>query len=209
MVRLENWHRIEKLVKWTGLSVNAFARNIGLNRGENLYQIKRGNNGISKELAELITAKYPGVSKAWLLTGEGEPFLDSAKQGSQIPYFEMDALQFVNAKVNPEPTCRIVFPIFRDCDFAAIATGNAMTPPIPNGAVIFCRETSTEKILPGEDYLIVGKTFCGIRTVRREPDEKLIRLVPRNREDYDELTIDPKEISKIYLIRGVAVNRPG
>lgn len=43
---------------------------------ENLYQIKKGNNGISRDLATLITTKYPSVSKAWLLTGEGEMFVE-------------------------------------------------------------------------------------------------------------------------------------
>ena len=57
------WHRLERVIKWTGLSVNSFALNIGLKRSENLYQIKRGNNGISRDLAELIAAKYPSVSK--------------------------------------------------------------------------------------------------------------------------------------------------
>ena len=48
---LDDWQRIEKIVRWTGLSVNSFALSIGLNRSENLYRIKRGDNGISKELA--------------------------------------------------------------------------------------------------------------------------------------------------------------
>ena len=73
---LDTWHRLERVIKWTGLSVNSFALNIGLKRSENLYQIKKGNNGISRDLATLITTKYPSVSKAWLLTGEGEMFVE-------------------------------------------------------------------------------------------------------------------------------------
>ena len=61
---LDDWQRIEKIVRWTGLSVNSFALSIGLNRSENLYRIKRGDNGISKELAELIAARYPEISRA-------------------------------------------------------------------------------------------------------------------------------------------------
>ena len=71
-LRSEKWRRLERVIKWTGLSINSFALTIGLKRSENLYQIKKGNNGISRDLAELITAKYPSVSKGWLLTGEGE-----------------------------------------------------------------------------------------------------------------------------------------
>lgn len=57
-------------------SFNALARELGIKRGENLYQITRGNNGISKDLADKICARYPQFSKAWLLTGEGEPYIE-------------------------------------------------------------------------------------------------------------------------------------
>ena len=58
-LRSEKWRRLERVIKWTGLSINSFALTIGLKRSENLYQIKKGNNGISRDLAELITAKSP------------------------------------------------------------------------------------------------------------------------------------------------------
>ena len=49
-----NWQRIEAVIKWANMSTNYFARHIGLARGENLYQIKRGNNGISLDVADRI-----------------------------------------------------------------------------------------------------------------------------------------------------------
>ena len=69
---MTNWQRLEQVVDWSNMSTNRFALSIGLKRSENLYQIKRGNFGISKELARLICQKYPEISKLWLLTGEGE-----------------------------------------------------------------------------------------------------------------------------------------
>ena len=64
-----NWQRIEAVIKWANMSTNYFARYIGLARGENLYQIKRGNNGISLDVADRIVSKFPQVDKLWLLTG--------------------------------------------------------------------------------------------------------------------------------------------
>ncbi len=64
-----NWQRIEAVIKWANMSTNYFARHIGLARGENLYQIKRGNNGISLDVADRIVSKFPQVDKLWLLTG--------------------------------------------------------------------------------------------------------------------------------------------
>ena len=66
-----SWERIEAVIKMAQMTTNGFARHIGLSRGENLYQIKRGNNGVSQNVADRIVEKFPEISKMWLLTGEG------------------------------------------------------------------------------------------------------------------------------------------
>lgn len=58
------------VIRWSGMSTNAFARHIGLPRGENLYQIKRGNNGLSIHVADMICEKFPEIDELWLLTGK-------------------------------------------------------------------------------------------------------------------------------------------
>lgn len=65
------WERLAEVITYSGLSVNAFAKAIGLKRSENLYQIKRGNNGISPKLAKRISRAFPCFSVAWLIFGEG------------------------------------------------------------------------------------------------------------------------------------------
>lgn len=69
---LEDWKRLEQIIAESNLSVNRFAIRIGLPRGENLYQIKRGNNGISRDVAERIHACFPQYSISWILTGEDD-----------------------------------------------------------------------------------------------------------------------------------------
>ena len=73
------WPRIEMVVRWSCMSVNAFARHIGLPRGENLYQIKRGNNGLSIHVADMICEKFPEIDELWLLTGKNNMFLSMDK----------------------------------------------------------------------------------------------------------------------------------
>lgn len=73
-----DWQRIEAIMAYYQFpSVSAFARHLGLNRSENLYQIKRKNNGISRKLAETINRSFPSVSIAWLVFGEGEMFVST------------------------------------------------------------------------------------------------------------------------------------
>lgn len=71
LAALEDWSRIERIIETTNLSVNAFALHIGLPRGENLYQIRRGNNRISRGLAERIHTHYPMFGEHWIHTGRG------------------------------------------------------------------------------------------------------------------------------------------
>ena len=97
------WERLSEVIDYSGLSVNAFAKAIGLKRGENLYQIKKGNNGISPNLAKRINQVLPCFSVAWLIFGEGvfeaeRPILcvDQSQRTSIriIPfYLSLDALQ--------------------------------------------------------------------------------------------------------------------
>lgn len=58
-----NWQRIEMVIQQSKMTANAFARHIGLPRGENLYQIKKGNNGISLDVATRICQHYPEIDK--------------------------------------------------------------------------------------------------------------------------------------------------
>lgn len=92
------WERLAEVIAYSGLSVNAFAKAIGLKRSENLYQIKRGNNGISTKLAESINRVFPRFSVAWLISGESEAvlFVNHLHETSlrMIPfYLSLDALK--------------------------------------------------------------------------------------------------------------------
>lgn len=82
------WQRIEAVIGWAKMSTNGFARHIGLRRGENLYQIKRGNNGISLDVANRIVAKFPEVDKLWLLAGEGQMFTREHKESAEIARYK-------------------------------------------------------------------------------------------------------------------------
>lgn len=207
---LNNWQRIEHIIKWTGFaSVSAFAREIGLNRSENLYQIKRGNNGISKDLAESIATKFPEVSKAWLLTGEGAMLKgDQQYRACDIPFYKEDAVRVASAPEGKyEPDYYVSFPIFEECDFAAFTMTDAMDPEIPSGAMLFFQEVSPLAAIPGDIYLVISSSLSGVRYLRRNARSNEIRLVPRNKADYDEVIISPQEIERLFRVRGMVTRK--
>lgn len=208
---LAPWHRLERIIKWTGLSVNSFALNIGLKRSENLYQIKKGNNGISRDLAEIITTKYPAISKGWLLSGEGDMFVEvstSAVLRSGVPYYGMDAVEALSADVLPEPQYYINLPPFIDCDIATLTLSNAMAPDISAASMVILKRWPINAIIPGESYFILSPQFKGIRTIRRiEDSASEYQLLARNSEEFDSIRIDKSTITKLYLVRGIIVKR--
>ncbi len=210
---LDNWQRIEQIVKWTGCaSVSAFAREIGLHRSENLYQIKRGNNGISRDLSETITGRYPEISRAWLLTGEGAMLKnDPLGKNTPIPFFKTDAVKIAQSDIasgnGPVPDNYIYFPTFEGSAFAALTMSDSMAPEIPRGAILFFDNADPNAIVPGEIYMVVSPKFCGIRFARRSSPDGGLRLVPSNRKDYDEITIDEGDIEKLYSVHGIVTGK--
>ena len=70
MAVLSPGDRIRFVQKHAGMpSINALARSLDLKRSENLYQILKGNTGISKDLACRIAKCFPWFSITWLMTG--------------------------------------------------------------------------------------------------------------------------------------------
>ena len=208
---MNSWSRLKKVIDWSGLSVNSFAKSIGLKRAENLYQIKKGNNSVSKDLSELIAIKYCNISKSWLLTGEGEMFIGESEKTKndfllkKIPFYNYDIslLKLENGKIPPTEQY-IEVPLLSNCDFATLCVGESMTPDIPAGSIVTLKEISMSLLLPGEIYYIVTNEFSTVKFLRTvDNDLSKLRLVPGNKDDYDESLLDKSAIRHLFLVKGV------
>ena len=207
---MDDWQRLDKIIRWTGMSVNAFALNIGLRRSENLYQIKRGNNGISKELAETIVMRYPNISKGWILAGEGEMFCNNTTKNvaeKSISFFNRD-ISFVATHIKElEADDQIWFKRFEECSFAGLYLGDSMTPEIPPGAIVIVKEDEVDNIIPGGIYVIISDIFNGIRYVRSGSEPGKLRLVPANKASFDEIEMGVDKIKQILSVQGIIVDK--
>ena len=197
-----NWQRIEAVIKWANMSTNYFARYIGLARGENLYQIKRGNNGISLDVADRIVSKFPQIDKLWLLTGEGQMFADERLRGSQIPFYDVDVEQGIGNLDRLEITCNLIVPPAGDCDLAMSYTGRAMGACVPPGTVVLLKAVDRDAIIPGEEYVIVCQKIVTLRIVRAAEEEGKVRLVAGDREHYDDILLNVSDIVSVYKVKG-------
>lgn len=205
---MTDWQRLEQVIKWTGLSTNAFAAGIGLKRSENLYQIKRGNNSISKNLAELITRKYPFVNRAWLLTGEGDMFAENEKREG-IPYYKKDVLRLVCETAGCDADDYIRMPGFGECDFAAPVTGDAMAPEVPAGATVVLEQVDPlAPVLSGEIYVAVTSAFALLRYVK--PDPKIrdaLWLTAPAGAGSEPVRVLREHLIRLYLVKGIVIHK--
>lgn len=197
-----NWERIESVIKWANMSTNYFARHIGLPRGENLYQIKRGNNGISLDVAERVVSSFPQIDKLWLLTGEGEMFSESRRRGAQIPFYNVDIEQGITMRDTLDAGAGLVIPQLGECDFAMLYTGRAMGSVVPPGTIVAVKAVEVDAIIPGGEYVIVGRKIVTLRIVRAAENPDEWRLVAGDRENYDDIVLKNSDIVSVYKVKG-------
>ncbi len=197
-----NWERIEAVIKWANMSTNYFARHIGLARGENLYQIKRGNNGISLDVADRIVSKFPEVDKLWLLTGEGQMFAEPKLRGVQIPFYDADVEQGIAHLDKIEAEGDLVVPPVGECDLAMRYSGRAMGDAVPPGTVVLLKAVDRDEIIPGGEYVIVCRKIVTLRIVRAADVPGKVRLVAGDRENYDDIMLDVSDIVSVYKVKG-------
>lgn len=175
---------------------------IGLPRGENLYQIKKGNNGISRNLAYKIVTKFPEVSLAWLLTGEGQMFVDEKLCGVQIPFYQVDVESHITRLDELAPDREMVIPQLTGCDLAMLYNGKAMGCSIPSGSIVFLKKMTPEEIIPGLEYVIVCQKIITLRIVRTSERDSEWRLVAADRENFDDIFVKASDIEQVYQVVG-------
>jgi len=196
-----NWQRIESVIKWANMTTNFFARYIGLPRGENLYQIKRGNNGISRDVAERIVTRFPEIDLLWLLTGRGQMFVENPDAGRPIPFYKLDVEQSIRELPGLKPDGQVVVPaIGRNC-FAVYYYGRAMARITPKGTLLFLEEEDPAALIPGCEYVVVCARMAALRIVRNDGEAGRVRLTAPSR-DFDDIYLSISDIEKIYKVRG-------
>jgi hypothetical protein len=205
---LTEWQRLEQVVKWAGMSVNSFGREIGLSRSETLYQIKRGNNGISRDLAETICKRYPQISKAWVLAGEGQMLIAGGElKSSRVPFYDCDVEKCVLNLNDYDRVGELILPMFDKCDFAAVYRGRAMGDEAPSGSIVVMSKAEPESVLPGETCLVVSDSVVVLRRVRRAADPTMLRLEAAPSAGGDAFEIPRDSVYSMYRLVGIIASR--
>ena len=199
---MTNWERLEKVIQYLNYNVNSFAKEIGLNRAERLYQIKRGNYAISKNLASTISERFSNINEAWLITGEGNMLKDHQESFHKIPLYNVSLEEFDTDLSKLNIAHELEIPILSGSDFSLISEGDAMAPEIEHSSIVFMKEADKSAVIFGDIYFVVTEHIKVIRFIRGH-DKDHWRLVAKNSNDYDDIIIDHRAVKAIYKVKGV------
>lgn len=186
------------------MTTNGFAQYLGLARGENLYQIKRGNNGISRKLAEIIADKFPEINMIWLMTGRGVMLSKDDSSSAQIRLYDLDverALGEVNHAL--EPTSTMLLPVDVDAEFAMSYRSAAMGDKVPAGSIVVLREVDPTQAVAGCEYVVKTAGFTLLRTMRnlnKDATSLEVMRLSAAQSELDDIIVDRKDVIAIYKV---------
>lgn len=179
-----------------------------------------------------------GVSKSWLLTGEGEMLKNSEvvtkvkaeekprkvleQKNRLIPFYDVETTGGYNDLVSSSEGGALSGYIhpggwFDGRETAAIRhVGDSMTE-YPNGCVLAVREVKEKRLLvPGRNYVIETREYRVTKRVQRGSNENTIMLYSSNSEKYEDgrlihepFEVDLEDIIHIYQVLGYIVNQSG
>ncbi len=199
----DGWDRLSQVVEESGLTLHSFAMAIGLLRSETLYQIRRGQIGISNKVADSIIAAYPQYNKAWLLTGFGNKYADPSSAKGHIPFYNCNLSQIINID-HIEPESYIFLPMASSADFAIIYHGEDMMPSIPSGTVLLLSKCDPRAVVYGNEYVVVTEKFVTLRRVRNQQSDTLeprFRLEADNPDRFDSVTVCVADVLATYAVK--------
>ena len=149
------WRRIETVLKDVNMSTNYLAKHIGLLRGENLYQIKRGNNKISIDVARRINQKFPEYSIPWLMFGIDD--VDGIPGVMRVPYYNSVWSIDCPMKKRPERELVISEMVANGAQVAAYFEGNdTMSEKYLQHTILFLRQITVDSIIFGRIYYVIS-----------------------------------------------------
>lgn len=212
------WERLQQVINYSGLSANSFAKAIGLKRSENLYQIKRGKNRISLELARRIHACYPEYSMGWLLTGEesdsAEPFpeldancscntsgIASGLYIAAIPFYRSLAGRDINKPMIPDCCLHLSECLCNGALLATVYRGSHLYPLLPKNCIVLLKPCEPDEITDGNLYYIETRCLRVFRIVHCSEDSS--RLTLTTPQGDNELEVEKKEVLTCMQVAGV------
>ena len=202
-----------------GISQVEIAKTLGVSKAY-VNSLFTGRRPFGKKQAEIWEQLF-GISRAWLITGEGEMLKAAVPHPEEdvvtpvadamvVPLFNLEAVAGFNGHIESEYVeATMPWPGAKDGDFAVHVTGDSMTPRIPDGSIVLARPypfTSFDDLCFGKVHIVVTDDCAMLKVLKFDPVHPHHVLLVSYNENYPPRSIPASEIRHIYL--AVAVQAP-
>ena len=210
-----------------GISYYAFENSIGASRGSISKAVKEGKS-IGSQVLEKIISVYKDLNPTWLLTGQGNIFVDNEEilnnkqiemyrlktdsfvENQQIPLYDIEAVAglvplFQDSK-SQDPIDHISIPHLPKCDGAVYVTGDSMYPLLKSGDIVLYKEIHdvANEIFWGEMYLLgidmSGEEYVTVKYIQKSENPGCVRLVSQNKHHQDK-DVELSKIKALALVK--------
>ncbi len=177
---------------------------IGLQRAENIYHIRKGNYGISDDLADRIINCDPEIDRTWLLSGVGDMLKSEVIRPEEIPFYIEEVEEVLLNIESVKPSGYLTLPYKTNCDIVVRSFSKPMSDTISAAQDLFLKRTDIEDVVQGNEYVLIlnrptdNVLWRRVRWVSR--DDSKWRLVARNREDFDDIFVNRDEVKEAWRV---------
>lgn len=209
-------NRIRFLISELRLKQNSFANRIDTDIS-NFSKHLNGKLPISDSLVNRIVVNL-GVSKEWLVSGEGVPFprvkapsavtVRSLPEGSAgTPVYDVDVTAGAMSREMMFANDRIVgyvdIPgINENCKIVKVS-GDSMMPVINNGDYVAVREICDLSVIYwGQIYVVLLEDYRMVKYLRRHADDSKVILRSENPK-YDDMELPRSAIRGLFFVNNI------
>jgi len=225
--------RILQIIENQGITPNLFAKNLGYDRSQTVYDVINGKSAPSYDFFRRfeISEYSENINISWLIAGNGKMIRDNVDKGSLkpgeaiknndevvpksiktesgkgIPLIPIDAMAgYMSGESQAmEYECEhYVIPMFHEAEFLIPVKGSSMQPKYNSGDVAACKKLSLSDIFFQWHKVYVLDTAQGALIKRIEPGQDDEHiLLVSDNEKYLPFPLHRSHIHSIALVIGV------
>ena len=198
--------RLGEVLRLSGMSSHAYAKSVQIDPSAFAKKIKGQMNLSPNDLEKL--EKFGGISKDWLLTGQGEMKAEANKDvpSSAVPVYDGDVtcnLSETRTYSDMPIEGYIDLPLVSKGTIVLKAHGESMVPTVNDGDYIAMRPLqSWDYIMYGNIYVVELPEYRALKRVRKGSDDEHIILRSDN-DNYDDVEVPKSDIRSLWVVENI------
>lgn len=206
--------RILLIADIKGISKDSFIENLGMTYGN--FKGKQKLSAVNSDFLDRIISNYPDINSKWLLTGEGEMFLDKKIELVTEPsedYIPLIPIEAMAGKGNGSFQIKksdiidgYLIPEFSEkgVEYIIRVSGSSMYPKYSSGDLLGCKTVKDLSFFQwGKVYVLDTDQGPMVKRLYPVPDRPECLECRSDNKEYPPFQISKDSIYKIAIVVGV------